>query len=142
MQETRESLGVRLEGNVVVVDEAHNLVDAVNNVHSALITAQQLATAHSALESYYQRFRALLALGTPCDETCPHQAHACLIDEVNGWKRESMRGVIPVQGTASTSRPSCAWHQRFRSAGTDPVELREQGCTRSTTSSFPWNWTT
>lgn len=63
MQETRESLGVRLEGNVVVVDEAHNLVDAVNNVHSATISAQQLATAHSALDNYYQRFRSLLAPG-------------------------------------------------------------------------------
>ena len=63
MQETRESLGVRLEGNVVVVDEAHNLVDAVNNVHSATISAQQLATAHSALDNYYQRFCSLLAPG-------------------------------------------------------------------------------
>ncbi|BDA42655.1 ATP-dependent DNA helicase DDX11 [Coccomyxa sp. Obi] len=63
LQETRESLGVRLEGNVVVVDEAHNLVDAVNNVHSALVSAQQLATAQSALDNYFQRFRSVLAPG-------------------------------------------------------------------------------
>lgn len=63
LQETRESLGVRLEGNIVVVDEAHNLVDAVNNVHSALVSAQQLATAQSALDNYFQRFRSVLAPG-------------------------------------------------------------------------------
>ncbi len=54
---------MRLEGNIVVVDEAHNLVDAVNNVHSALVSAQQLATAQSALDNYFQRFRSVLAPG-------------------------------------------------------------------------------
>jgi len=62
-QETRESLRVRLEGNIVVVDEAHNLVDAVNNVHSAVISAEQLSTVLSALDNYHQRFRSLLAPG-------------------------------------------------------------------------------
>lgn len=63
VQEMRESLGMRLEGSVVIVDEAHNIVDAVNGVHSATMSGKQLATAHSALDNYYQRFRARLAPG-------------------------------------------------------------------------------
>ena len=54
---------MNLEGAVVIVDEAHNLVDAVNAVHSAVITRRQLATAQSALDTYYGRFSGRLAPG-------------------------------------------------------------------------------
>ena len=54
---------MNLEGAVVIVDEAHNLVDAVNAVHSASITRKQLATAKSALDTYYVRFSGRLAPG-------------------------------------------------------------------------------
>ena len=33
-----QALGVSLEGNVVIIDEAHNLIDAINGVHSALLS--------------------------------------------------------------------------------------------------------
>lgn len=96
VQEMRESLGVRLEGSVVIIDEAHNIVDAVNGVHSATLSARQLATAQSALDNYYQRFSTRLAPGLhsgicllgikalACHEQLVnknsegrHQAHAC-----------------------------------------------------------------
>ena len=41
-QETRQALGLRVEGNVVIVDEAHNLADAINASHSAELTAAQV----------------------------------------------------------------------------------------------------
>jgi chromosome transmission fidelity protein 1 len=36
--DTRAALGLSLAGAVVVFDEAHNLVDAVNSAHSACVT--------------------------------------------------------------------------------------------------------
>lgn len=63
MQETRESLGIDLEDSVVIVDEGHNLVDAVNAVHSATMSRGQLATAKSALDAYFTRFSSRLAPG-------------------------------------------------------------------------------
>ena len=48
---------------MVIVDEAHNLIDAVNAVHSAAITRRQLAAAKSALDTYYGRFSSRLAPG-------------------------------------------------------------------------------
>ncbi len=36
--DTRRSLGIELEGSVVVFDEAHNLLDAINGAHSAAVT--------------------------------------------------------------------------------------------------------
>ena len=35
---TRETLGLRIKGNVIIIDEAHNLVDAINNVRIVLVT--------------------------------------------------------------------------------------------------------
>ena len=47
----------------MIVDEGHNLVDAVNAVHSAVISRGQLATAKSALDTYFTRFSSRLAPG-------------------------------------------------------------------------------
>ena len=33
-----KNLGVSLEGNVVIIDEAHNLIDSINAVHSAVLS--------------------------------------------------------------------------------------------------------
>ena len=63
MQETRESLGIDLEDSIVIVDEGHNLVDAVNAVHSAVISRSQLAIAKSALDTYSACFSSRLAPG-------------------------------------------------------------------------------
>ena len=35
---TREAVGLKLKDSVVIIDEAHNLLDAINNVYSVEIT--------------------------------------------------------------------------------------------------------
>ncbi len=64
-QETREALGIRLEGAVIVVDEAHNLVDAVNAAHSASVDAAMAAAAAGQIHAYWGRFGTRLAPGEP-----------------------------------------------------------------------------
>ncbi|KAG0717309.1 ATP-dependent DNA helicase DDX11 [Chionoecetes opilio] len=39
---TRESYGINLRGNVVIVDEAHNLLETISNIHSVLISLRQV----------------------------------------------------------------------------------------------------
>lgn len=63
LQETRESLGLSLAGAVVVVDEAHNLVEAVSSAHSATLQLTQVQQAHAQLSGYLERFRTRLAPG-------------------------------------------------------------------------------
>lgn len=41
-QATRESLGVDLKGNIVVLDEAHNVIDAILEMHSVTLTGSQV----------------------------------------------------------------------------------------------------
>ena len=63
MQESRDSLGLHLQGSVIVIDEAHNLVDAVNNAHCAEASVQQLTAAEAQLKAYFDRFSTRLAAG-------------------------------------------------------------------------------
>ena len=62
-QESRESLGLHLKGSIIVVDEAHNLVDAVNSAHCAEVSAQQLQAAQAQLTAYFERYSTRLAAG-------------------------------------------------------------------------------
>lgn len=39
---TREACGIKLEGNVVVIDEAHNLLETISSVHSVEVTGGQV----------------------------------------------------------------------------------------------------
>lgn len=46
-RESREATGVRLEGSVVVIDEAHNIIEAINSVHSRRLTLSEVKTPKS-----------------------------------------------------------------------------------------------
>lgn len=63
LQETRNALGIRLEGSVLIVDEAHNLVDAVNSAHGASITLAHMKEARIQLNGYYECYRSRLSPG-------------------------------------------------------------------------------
>ena len=52
-----------LTDSIVIVDEGHNLIDAVNAVHSATVSRGQLTTAKAALDTYFTRFSNRLAPG-------------------------------------------------------------------------------
>ena len=52
----REALGIKLEGNVVIIDEAHNIMDAVANVHAAEIRLSDLRRSRKMLGAYFKRF--------------------------------------------------------------------------------------
>lgn len=53
---TREALGVEVKGNVIVIDEAHNLIETINNIYSCEITSSKLGCAHSQLSQYLERY--------------------------------------------------------------------------------------
>ena len=56
-------MGLQLENSVIIVDEAHNLVSAVHDTHSATVTSQQLAVALAQLTAYHLHFQSRLAPG-------------------------------------------------------------------------------
>ena len=53
---TRKAVGINLKNAVVIIDEAHNLLDTITNIHSLSVTGSQLATAHSQLSQYKEKY--------------------------------------------------------------------------------------
>uniref|UniRef100_A0AAQ5ZIJ6 ATP-dependent DNA helicase DDX11 n=1 Tax=Amphiprion ocellaris TaxID=80972 RepID=A0AAQ5ZIJ6_AMPOC len=58
---TRKAAGVQLKGQVVIIDEAHNLSDTLSCIHSAELTGAQLCRAQSQLTQYADRYNRLKA---------------------------------------------------------------------------------
>ncbi|KJE05212.1 chromosome transmission fidelity protein 1 [Cryptococcus gattii NT-10] len=56
----REALGINLKNQVVVIDEAHNLIDTILSIYSTTLTSVNLANALSQLRQYLQRFKSRL----------------------------------------------------------------------------------
>ena len=57
---TRESVGIRVKGNVVVLDEAHNVIDAINQMHSSTLALGHVLRAQHQLQQYERRYRTRL----------------------------------------------------------------------------------
>lgn len=60
-KDLRTSMGIRLTGNVVIFDEAHNLIDSINHTYSAEVSLSQLNLADAAIKAYTVRFEAMLS---------------------------------------------------------------------------------
>jgi chromosome transmission fidelity protein 1 len=53
----REALKLSLKGHVVIIDEAHNLMDAIADIQGVDVTLKQLKRARAQLGAYLQKFR-------------------------------------------------------------------------------------
>ena len=42
-QGTRDSLGIKLEGNIVLIDEGHNLLDTLSALHTVELSEHQVS---------------------------------------------------------------------------------------------------
>ncbi|KAI0474916.1 DNA repair helicase [Xylariaceae sp. FL0804] len=52
----RDALGIKLDGNIVIIDEAHNIMDAVANVYASEIGLADLRRARQILGVYVKKF--------------------------------------------------------------------------------------
>ncbi|KAL4995701.1 helicase C-terminal domain-containing protein [Aspergillus recurvatus] len=56
----REALNLSIKGHVIIIDEAHNLMDAISNIHSVTVTLSQLQTSIFQLTTYARKFKTRL----------------------------------------------------------------------------------
>jgi len=57
---TRKAIGLNLKNSIVIIDEAHNLLETISGIHSLTISGSQLATAYSQLTQYKLKFKTRL----------------------------------------------------------------------------------
>lgn len=55
-KDARNALGISLEGCIVLIDEAHNLIDTILTTHSVTIDSRQIAQASKQIDTYLDRF--------------------------------------------------------------------------------------
>lgn len=53
---TREQCGIDLKNNIVIIDEAHNLLDTISQIHTATISLTQLRLAHKQMMAYKMKY--------------------------------------------------------------------------------------
>ncbi|XP_032675569.1 ATP-dependent DNA helicase DDX11 isoform X6 [Odontomachus brunneus] len=58
---TRVNLGIDLKENILIIDEAHNLLDAIEEMHSSVITGRNLFHCYSQLSQYQKKFESLFS---------------------------------------------------------------------------------
>lgn len=60
---TRKAMKLDLKNNIVVIDEAHNLIDTINNIHSSIISLNDLKVCQLGLQNYFTKFKLKLNPG-------------------------------------------------------------------------------
>ncbi|XP_034176397.1 ATP-dependent DNA helicase DDX11 [Osmia lignaria lignaria] len=58
---TRISSGINLKRNILIIDEAHNLLEAIEKMHSVMITGRNLLHCYSQLSQYLKRYQTLFS---------------------------------------------------------------------------------
>ncbi|WWC69182.1 uncharacterized protein I206_103118 [Kwoniella pini CBS 10737] len=53
----REALNINLKDQIIVIDEAHNLIDTLLSIHSTTLTSTTISSAISQLQQYLARFK-------------------------------------------------------------------------------------
>ncbi|XP_058793640.1 ATP-dependent DNA helicase DDX11 [Phymastichus coffea] len=57
---TRDSLGIKLKNNILIVDEAHNLLEAIERMHSVTVTGKNILHCYNQLSQYQKKFETVL----------------------------------------------------------------------------------
>ncbi|XP_063976651.1 ATP-dependent DNA helicase DDX11 [Diachasmimorpha longicaudata] len=58
---TRLTSGINLKDNVIIIDEAHNLLEAIERMHSTTVTGRNILHCFSQLSQYQKRFENLFS---------------------------------------------------------------------------------
>ena len=56
-KETRQSFSINLKNQIIIIDEAHNLIDAITQIHSVEISDLNVTQAMTQLNNYVNRYK-------------------------------------------------------------------------------------
>ena len=56
-KETRESFSINLKNQIIIIDEAHNLIDAISQIHSVEISDLHVSQSITQLNNYVNRYK-------------------------------------------------------------------------------------
>jgi chromosome transmission fidelity protein 1 len=56
-KETRQSFSINLKNQIIIIDEAHNLIDAITQIHSVEISDLHVTQSITQLNNYVNRYK-------------------------------------------------------------------------------------
>jgi chromosome transmission fidelity protein 1 len=56
-QSSREAIGLNLRESIVIIDEAHNVIEAINSIHSCLLDETQIKKCLEQLHFYFEKYK-------------------------------------------------------------------------------------
>lgn len=62
-KETRQFIGIDLKDSIVIIDEAHNLIDTITRIYSSSINLRDLELVRKGLKQYIKKFMLKMSLG-------------------------------------------------------------------------------
>ncbi|QHS76720.1 DNA helicase [Saccharomyces paradoxus] len=62
-ESTRSSLQINLEDSIVIIDEAHNLIETINSIYSSQVSLEDLKDCHKGIVAYFNKFKSKLNPG-------------------------------------------------------------------------------
>ncbi|CAG9464272.1 unnamed protein product [Pedinophyceae sp. YPF-701] len=119
----REALGLRVAGSVVILDEAHNIVDAVNGAYSATVTAKQLAATMAHLAGYLSKFSSRLSPSNLKYLRTMELVAGKLLDAANGGKPARAPDAGRSDATARGSEAAQTINAFLFASGLDNVNM-------------------
>ncbi len=57
LKSSRDSLGIDLNGHIVIIDEAHNLIDAISQIYSVSLDVASICRAQGELVRYFEKYK-------------------------------------------------------------------------------------
>ncbi|EFC45672.1 DEAD/DEAH box helicase [Naegleria gruberi] len=101
-EQTRKSLGIStLKDCVVIIDEAHNLINAIHQMHSVELDITQLYLVNETLNSYYTKFKNRLSSTNQTNINRLLTIINNMITYLNTVKKPSTLNIIADEGTGS-----------------------------------------
>lgn len=116
-EDSRNALQLKVDGNVIVIDEAHNLEEAVSETHSAAITNRELGVARSAIHNYKERFRTRLGPS--------NLRHLSMLLEVSSGLEQAInnRNCASTEERGAQYRELVTLNQLLKEAGLESVNI-------------------
>jgi Rad3-related DNA helicase len=125
-QTTREALGIELEDSLLIVDEAHNLHDTINEIYSAQLSFRQLQLGRAAVRKYYERFHTRLSPVNKANvETVLKVCDAFYIAFVHAHAEAHRQAVETIEAQRKAAENGAAFAQQYNAGVGSVRELND-----------------
>ncbi|KAI9601952.1 hypothetical protein KEM48_001241 [Puccinia striiformis f. sp. tritici PST-130] len=113
---SREALGISLEKNVVIVDEAHNLIDGILSINTVALSNGLINQIHDAFETYVNKFNLKLKGTNLIHLKLLLRVFKCLLNFSKDWAKNIPTNKLRHEEiiTTNTLINSLTLHQAFR----------------------------